>query len=1385
MVRQGRINWNLIIVLFIAVIAVAITAVGLRKYHRSQRADLGLNEGLKAYEQQRWMDAASCLGQYLAVHPDDVEILNKYAQSHLRIQPFKHDSLSQAINAYRNVLRLEDNAETADALVGLYLQNGMPAEAELIARRFTDPDEDGRFRRNLATALMGQRKFEQAFDVLTKLVDQKPDQVIAYNLLSAIAEQRPAISSVLAQEWLDRAIQQNPKSAQAYIYLALFHTSHQQYADATEDIAKAEQCDLSDVETRLMLAAFWIRRGQIDSAVTQLDQIEKTDPANSTLWQLRATIARQQDDAAQLVKVADDGLAALGANNFNFLTTATDLYIQANQLERAEQCLKLLTDTGAERATLLYLEGFLAKARNEWTDAIQKWQQSIQLGNQSETVYLNLAETLDRINNRSMAIQLLRRYTSQNENAFRVHLRLSQLFAKDQNWAEAMEQATAAVQLNPASLPSRIHYLYCRIELLDPQKKVDVDVLEKNIEEVIRIADSADTRMLLCQLAVKLQDYARAEEILNTTRKTFGDNEQLAVTQGRIQLLQGRQDEAVALLKQSLETYPQPTQLVQLLVWGYVQQLQYDPALAVLQSLLETESDAFVRRQYQLWQAEVLMLADRRSEAIALYRRMAESNQSDIFARRQLLASHESTDDPAQRQQWVDDIKAAEGPDGWQWKYEQVRLWFGDEEDFQRHYAESVKLLTENLGINAEDQSSRLLLASCHERAGNVQLALSMYQDATPRQARNLEFIVAAVGAMYRAKEYRQAQQMLTQATEQGLWDPRLARYELQNTLRTGSSSDAVSLLEKMIAESPADDNAKMSLAILLIRNDQFDEARQMIQGILDKQPDLPLAMTAMVELEIRQKRFREALEICDAHIKAHDSLTGYVARIRVLLAAGDPQRAQQDVETVASKFADDFKALLVAADFYQMLGQMDKAAVILNKLLATEGDQFAVQKQAALFFLAQTDPSLQEKGRDLLQQALQKNPEDVQLKMQQVRLLVRKQNAESVAQARKILSGLVEIYPKQEEAWAMMAQIALLEQNRQEAMDVVLRGLTSLPDSRELKLLKARIESEDAPELALKILEALYREAPDDPSVVLMLSENYRKTGQLPKTVLLLEEALKQESLKESIPLTNELIAACYELGNKERAEAMYHALIQRSGDPAVFLNRLNLLSQDGSPKDIQAAYTEWTRRHPDNAGNILAAVLGKLVRMAQPEAVSVADGIIQAVIVERPESPVGYQAKATLLHMTGQKADAVPWYEKTIALAPDQVIAINNLAWILCTEKKDYPKAMACAEKGLAIAPDYVDLIDTRGVIYMHLEQYDKAIEDFKRSEALYFAANPNRTLSVFHQGQCLLKLQQPSQALIKLLEAKDLYALNRGLTPEQYQRLEALIEQASTLK
>ncbi len=151
-----------------------------------------------------------------------------------------------------------------------------------------------------------------------------------------------------------------------------------------------------------------------------------------------------------------------------------------------------------------------------------------------------------------------------------------------------------------------------------------------------------------------------------------------------------------------------------------------------------------------------------------------------------------------------------------------------------------------------------------------------------------------------------------------------------------------------------------------------------------------------------------------------------------------------------------------------------------------------------------------------------------------------------------------------------------------------------------------------------------------------------------------------------------------------------------------------------------------------------------------------------------------------AMLLQVNGRSTEAAAVYQRILTLQPDNVIVINNLAWILCAEQTEYQQALELVQHGLQLAPDYVDLIDTRGVLYDKLGQYDKAIQDFTRCLELYPDKSPVRVATHLHLGKALAQCGQKGQAVENLEKAMQLNTEFGGLSAQDRVEAQSLVDQ-----
>jgi tetratricopeptide (TPR) repeat protein len=150
-----------------------------------------------------------------------------------------------------------------------------------------------------------------------------------------------------------------------------------------------------------------------------------------------------------------------------------------------------------------------------------------------------------------------------------------------------------------------------------------------------------------------------------------------------------------------------------------------------------------------------------------------------------------------------------------------------------------------------------------------------------------------------------------------------------------------------------------------------------------------------------------------------------------------------------------------------------------------------------------------------------------------------------------------------------------------------------------------------------------------------------------------------------------------------------------------------------------------------------------------------------------------------AVHLQSTGRSAEAAKLYNRTLEIDPDNVVVMNNLAWIMCVDQGRYRQALALAQKGLEIAPEYVDLIDTRGVAYYHLGEWDKSVDDFTTCIRLSPQTAASGAASRFHLAKALDKLGKTGKAIDHLNQALALHSQTGGLSETEIDDARRMLE------
>jgi tetratricopeptide (TPR) repeat protein len=1381
-------NWKLAIVLVIAFIVLGVTAFGLRRWRKNHRAHQGLEAGIKAYNQQNWEQAAKNLGSYLAVEPVDVQILLKYAETQLNRRPLNQANIRQAASAYRKVLGIDKkNSKAAIQLAGMYLEMGMAGEAELIVIRALKTNPSPQLRRILAVAFANQRKFKEAATELKNIIKEHPDQILAYDILGRLIDRRPEDFSQAQQYWLDEAVKNNPSAAEAYIIRAAYHLRCNRRTEALANLTQAEKKDLSDSSVRLRLAEQFINADILDRAQKHLEAVQASEPASQLLWQIWAQLALKSNSKTIMLEVAETGLKELSSQPWDFMLIAVELYIRCGQLDSAADCITRLHQKDIAPATTAFLEGLIADREGRIYEAVKYWRHAIQLGNKSPRIQLALALALARSGDVQSALRQLQTLVFERPDLFRGHLAFAKLLAKTGDWAKMAEHARIAMQISPDSLDATLLHIQARIQLLVERQTSKDSTAWQDIQRHLTGLQNADNvaldvGLLQFQLAMYQSDFAGAEALVTELRKAHPALIKVAMAEIELLNATGNIDTALVKLQNIIEKFPSFAEPVEYLATLLVRQNKQEKAEGIIKDALVRIEQPLPERNLSILLADLYDRWGRQEDTCELLTLHAEKLPDDISVKRRLLRCKRVIKNPVKAQQLVNEIKAIEGELGWQWRCEQARIWL-TKDVFEKRYPQIVALLKENLLANPDDQNSRMLLATAYEKAGQLQLAVSTYNDALDRSPRDIRIIAPAVTALYKANEYDHADEILQRADNEKVFHPQLRKLELQSHLRRGELSPAADILEDLLTTDPDNQSICLSLALLKIRQKRFTEANQLLNRLQIQEPNALPVTVAQIQLNIHQHNSEEALRLCNELISNLNNASAYILRARTLASFGQSDKAAEDFEYATTIEPHNVEAWVACSNFYYSIGRLDKAVTSITRAMSLEPDNLRIYKHAVPIFLAAGDRNTVCEGKNILDKALKSNPQDNQLCLFKARLLLAEATVPDVEQAAGILREITEDQPKISEAWVMLGEISLRKEQLGKAMDIALRGLAHTPNDKMLLLLKARAEAASSPALAIPTLKALRESEPSDTDVVVYLADTYLLADQPQKAINLLTEQIDScGNIPEKRRVTIALAVALHKSGNEQKSQEIFDSLYHSApDDPAPLLAQARLLKDDRLCSQFGQKVVNWYQNHTEDIHTPIK-IANDLAAGQSSQAKKTAEDLLHRVLHHDPDSIPAMNALAMLLQMTGRFAESAALYRQILILRPDNLIAINNLAWILCEEQGQHQQALQLAQRGLQKAPDYADLIDTRGVAYYRLGEFNKALQDFNQCINLYPARTPSIVVSYFHLGRTLMSLGQKGEAVENLKKTLELNTKIGSLSVADFAEAQHLLKELS---
>ena len=555
---------------------------------------------------------------------------------------------------------------------------------------------------------------------------------------------------------------------------------------------------------------------------------------------------------------------------------------------------------------------------------------------------------------------------------------------------------------------------------------------------------------------------------------------------------------------------------------------------------------------------------------------------------------------------------------------------------------------------HVEDGESVGAIALAEAKLGNKETAVNLLKTAVTRAPGQLR-PAAMMVALYAAKgDVSTATRIARDVANQLPNSPDAAVLRAQVSLATQDLPDADAQISRALALKPGFSPAlALRLRRELMLNDRqgAEDTTRELSKLPEKQAWATYARMLFAEKKYDEsaKEFERVLKERGDPAEIRDEYSG------MMLTAGKRKEAKVIVAATLAKNPKDKIALLQHLTLAIDAGDLNGATKDIKQLIELKGLSPMLTYQQSRLAGARGDAVRQ---GDLLADALKSNPRLLAARLDLAQLLTasgKGRNAVAILDAANPMEKATAEYLFNRN----MALITSGEWDQaRKGVDTAL-GVARFPGFLyQDGLLKARSGDMAG---ARKSAEESFHLDPNNPLTLKLLADIMRKSGEGQKFVGMVREATGKNP--SSVSLQNALAGELALLGDLNGARTAYLAAKAAGDTPAADTAIAQLDLQSGALDTAKTNLTELIKTRDNAPARLLLAE----IEMRK-----------------------------------GSSSNAVSHYLKAMAMQPNNVPAMNNLAELLAENPKTSTDAVFWAQKALALVPDNPIVEDTLGWIY-----------------------------------------------------------------------------------
>lgn len=1377
-----RVNWTFAagLVILLAAAAGAFHALHVVRYGKI--ADELRWQVERCREDGRTDDAIKFAAQYIQFRPGDVGMLADLA-GWLDEKAETRKQRASVLGLYERILRLtpDDRAARRKAADLNMAFGGWAAALDNLDVLLRATPDDAELCENFGYCQQAVGKYDEAATWFQKAVRADPHRVTAYVRWAGLLQQNLKRPDEVIPV-MDRAVQANPESGPAHVARAQFFRSRGELKEAAAAVRTARKLAPEDAAVLLTAADIEQSLGNYSAARDLLETGRKKYPKNVQFLVHLALQLLYDGSADRAIALLREAKTVAPADQ-DVLTLLGDLLAQDGQVGPLEDALRDLTELNASPDRVQYVQARLLIRRGRWVDAAALLDRLRVIALRTPALYrqanLLLAQCAEQIGDTTAELDAYRRLLDHDPNAGTVRLDYARALARAGRTDDALAEflsvlsrpevssravaETARVLIEQAARdPKALARLEKAIETLKGEPNNPNPVLARAYLDLARYrpADSMPAVEAMIRARPRVVPLHIARALLG--EQMFGLDRGLAALTDAEAVVGDQPDLRVARTR----------------MLGFRLDPTYADALAALARGVERFGAEDRNRILREVVAAFRGLGDQ--TAVDRYLDLlAQVRPDSLPAREALFARALKAADEVRQNAILREVEGIEGADG-----PTVRLLDAERLLWCVRPGDSAALgqVEERLVAAGRDRPHdpvvEFLRGRVDELAGRPSDALVHYRNAFDRGLadRPVEDLFSllpgksgsAPVAVLRdqlplADRLRSARHQSVIVAVQPLYDG-VRLQGLAERLASAAAADGVQLvwLGRLFARWKLDAAAEAAFRRATAAAPQSPEGWLALIALQAGRPNAD-AVTA----EVRSK-----LPPIEAHL-----VVG-----RALESVHQPDAARREYEAAAALNPADTRPLKLLANLAAIRGQADEARKRLEQIVAlsapTIREDQAWARRTLAVQLATTSPSA-----ETLQRALtlvdankvgDRLPDD-DLRVRVLVLAARKDqplgDGKSTArrEAIRTLEGLrqrgsaksaddlillVRLYRAEGDAAnAGQAREQLRREFPTHLGCVVFLARESLRDHdlRTCEKLLPSLRRLGAGTFQAVAIEFQWRALSGGPDLGRRVLDDYMATA--PTAQARADRAVQCANLIYDFlqvhPTDERSAAATAEL----RASAIQLLRPEAERNPQAFQRLVTLVAQQsgGTPAAI-----DLVRRGRRVFGvEVAAACYVQLLRHGRPGPNDVQKAAIRQFIAdERQKAPQSTPLALTwaeYLQLTGEHDEAILVYRQVLQREPDNVLALNNLAWALSLDRKDQAKvreSLGHIQRAIELAGPADELLDTRARILFEAGQPEAGLKDM--NEALTDAPSAARLMDYAAMLRKAGKVQEADRAV-----------------------------------